>query len=105
MKLLATVLGGGLAIAQNWIVHKAKLYVVVKQQKPEKRNTAMKFTTFPGLLVGAFTLSLAYTAIADPTHPVSVEAPPTDQGTAFVPGVRLVDNLPCDYVFGGDWHE
>ena len=58
----------------------------------------MKFTTFPGLLVGAFTLLLAHTAIAGPTDPVIVEAPPTDQGAPFVPGVRLVDNLPLDYI-------
>ena len=58
----------------------------------------MKFTTFPGLLVGAFTLLLAHTAIAGPTDPVIVEAAPTDQGAPFVPGVRLVDNLPLDYI-------
>jgi hypothetical protein len=58
----------------------------------------MKFTTFPGLLVGLFTLLLTHTAIADPTDPVSVEAPPTDQGAAQVPGSRLIEDLPMEYV-------
>lgn len=35
---------------------------------------------------------------AGPTDPVTVSLPPTDQGDAFVPGVRLVADLPVPYV-------
>ena len=41
---------------------------------------------------------LASTSLADQTAPVIVESPPTDQGPAFVPGTRLVDDLPTDYI-------
>ena len=41
---------------------------------------------------------LASTSFADQTDPVTVESPPTDQGPAFVPGTRLVDDLPADYI-------
>jgi hypothetical protein len=58
----------------------------------------MKITTFPGLLVGAFTLLLAHTAIADPTTPVTVTLPPEGQGDIFSPGVRLVGDLDENYV-------
>ena len=58
----------------------------------------MKITTFPGLLVGAFTLLLAHTVIAGPTDPVSVTTPPAGQGDAFVPGSRSIEDLPLDYV-------
>ena len=45
-------------------------------------------------LVGFF----ASSASAGPTEPVTVELPPEDQGEAFVPGVRLVEDLKQDYV-------
>jgi len=35
---------------------------------------------------------------ASPTDPVSVSLPPDDQGAAFVPGVRLVEDMPSTYV-------
>jgi hypothetical protein len=41
---------------------------------------------------------LALSASAAPTDPVSVELPPAGQGDAFVPGVRLVEDLSQDYV-------
>ena len=41
---------------------------------------------------------LASTSLADQTDPVIVESPPTGQGPAFVPGTRLVDDLPTDYI-------
>lgn len=44
------------------------------------------------------TLFIASIAIAGPTDPVTLESPPTGQGAAFVPGVRLVADLPADYV-------
>ena len=37
-------------------------------------------------------------AVADPTSPVTVEVPPADQGEAFVPGTRLLEDLPREYV-------
>ncbi len=37
-------------------------------------------------------------ASADPTDPVVVELPPSNQGPAFVPGTRLVEDLPAEYV-------
>jgi hypothetical protein len=37
-------------------------------------------------------------AVAGPTDSVTVELPPEDQGDAFVPGVRLVSELPGNYV-------
>lgn len=37
-------------------------------------------------------------ALAVPTGPVSIELPPEDQGAIFSPGVRLVADLPQDYV-------
>jgi hypothetical protein len=49
--------------------------------------------------VSCILLSFAtWSAIAGPTDPVVVEQPPVDQGPAFVPGVRLVENLPKEYV-------
>jgi hypothetical protein len=41
---------------------------------------------------------LALTANAGPTDPVLVEVPPSGQGAAFVPGVRLVEDLAQEYV-------
>jgi hypothetical protein len=41
---------------------------------------------------------LAVSAAADPTDPVIVELPPVGQGDAFVPGVRLVEDLSPAYV-------
>ncbi len=41
---------------------------------------------------------LAPTAWAGPTDPVTVTTPPVGQGDAFVPGTRLVEDLPKDYV-------
>jgi hypothetical protein len=41
---------------------------------------------------------LALTAGAGPTDPVTVEDPPSDQGPPFLPGVRLVEDLPQEYV-------
>ena len=35
----------------------------------------------------------AHSALAGPTDPVTVSLPPEGQGDAFVPGVRLVENL------------
>ena len=64
----------------------------------EKRDTTMKITTFPSLLIGAFSLLLAHTVLAGPTDPVSVETPPSDQGAAQIPGSRLLEDLPLDYV-------
>ncbi len=41
---------------------------------------------------------VAGTAVAAPTDPVTVTLPPVGQGDAFVPGVRLVEELPGGYV-------
>jgi hypothetical protein len=41
---------------------------------------------------------LGGSATADPTDPVTVTLPPEDQGDAFVPGVRQVEDLEQDYV-------
>jgi hypothetical protein len=41
---------------------------------------------------------LASTSLADQTDSVIVENPPPDQGAPFIPGVRLVEDLPADYV-------
>ncbi len=42
--------------------------------------------------------AMATTSLAGPTDPVTVEFPPDGQGPPFVPGVRLVEDLPKDYV-------
>jgi hypothetical protein len=42
--------------------------------------------------------SLIAPAIAGPTDAVTVTLPPDGQGDAFVPGVRLVEDLPREYV-------
>jgi hypothetical protein len=47
------------------------------------------------LLVLPFVTSMA---IAGPTGPITLEAPPTGQGDVFVPGTRLIENLPTEYV-------
>jgi hypothetical protein len=50
-------------------------------------------------LVPIASLSLrAPVAGADPRASVTVTQPPEDQGAAFVPGTRLVENLPVPYV-------
>lgn len=41
---------------------------------------------------------LSALATAGPTSPITVELPPSGQGDAFVPGTRLVEDLPRDYV-------
>lgn len=46
------------------------------------------------LLVPWFALAAA----AAPTDPVTVELPPSGEGDAFVPGARLVQDLPREYV-------
>ena len=43
---------------------------------------------------------MSLSAAAGPTDAVSVTLPPTGQGAAFVPGVRLVENLPQEYICG-----
>jgi hypothetical protein len=45
---------------------------------------------FPGLL--------ALPALADPTSPVTVSAPPADQGDAFLPGFRTIADVEQPYV-------
>jgi len=53
------------------------------------------------LVLAAIFLALPWmisTANAGPTDPVTLEAPPSGQGDAFVPGTRLVEDLPQDYV-------
>ena len=42
--------------------------------------------------------ALTQIAWADPTGPVTIELPPEGQGDAFVPGTRLVENLPAAYI-------
>lgn len=58
----------------------------------------MKVAKSTSILSGLFAISLSCIVLADPTDPVIVEAPPTDQGAPFIPGVRLVEDLPLDYV-------
>jgi hypothetical protein len=60
----------------------------------------MRFSKSVQFIAFAFlcTPLLASTALAAPTDPVTVEDPPTDQGPPFIPGVRLVEDLPADYV-------
>ncbi|MBW1904746.1 MAG: hypothetical protein JRH14_17900 [Deltaproteobacteria bacterium] len=60
----------------------------------------MRFRLFVHFIaVGVLcTPMLASTSFADQTDPVTVASPPTGQGPAFVPGVRLVDDLPADYI-------
>ena len=48
--------------------------------------------------VSGIALLLAHAAVAAPTDPVTVTTPPTDEGAAFVPGVRGLEPLPADYV-------
>jgi len=55
-------------------------------------------SVFPRLLLCAFTLFVSHSTVADPRDPISLEVPPADQGAPFIPGVRLVDDLPRDYV-------
>jgi len=52
----------------------------------------------PLWIVAAFVPWLALSATAAPTDPVSVEVPPAAEGDAFVPGVRIVEDLEQDYV-------
>ena len=62
----------------------------------------MPFRSSPGPRALSIALALALAGVAPafaaPTDPVTVERPPAGQGEAFVPGTRLVDDLPEDYV-------
>jgi len=49
-------------------------------------------------LASALLLLLAGVVAASPTDPVTLTAPPTDQGDAFVPGVRELEPLPDNYI-------
>jgi hypothetical protein len=55
-------------------------------------------SVFPSLLLCAFTLFVSHIAAAGQKDPISLESPPADQGAPFIPGVRLVGDLPQDYV-------
>jgi hypothetical protein len=55
------------------------------------------FTLLTLVLISSFLL-LPLIVSAGPTDPVSVELPPTGQGEAFVPGTRLVADLPAEYI-------
>jgi hypothetical protein len=56
--------------------------------------------SFSSCIVWLVTLLVIFagTAAADPTDPVTVTPPPVGQGDAFVPGVRLVEDLFLEYV-------
>jgi hypothetical protein len=56
-------------------------------------SLAFAFIASYSLLIG-----LASVAHAAPTDPITLEAPPTDQGDAFVPGFRELTDLPATYV-------
>ncbi|MAG30473.1 MAG: hypothetical protein CL908_06205 [Deltaproteobacteria bacterium] len=56
----------------------------------------MRFQLFT-LLVAA-TVFAPSLSTAGPTDPVTLEVPPSSQGPAFVPGTRLVEDLPAEYV-------
>lgn len=59
----------------------------------------MRFRIFVHVIaVVLCTSMLASTSLAAPTDPVTVESPPSDQGPPFIPGVRLVEDLPTEYV-------
>ena len=59
----------------------------------------MRFRIFVHFIaVVLCTSMLASTSLAAPTDPVTVEDPPEGQGQPFIPGVRLVEDLPTDYV-------
>jgi hypothetical protein len=60
----------------------------------------MRIKRIVQLLAASFLLlpCSALTAAAGPTDPVTVEVPPDNQGPAFIPGVRLVEDLPKAYV-------
>ena len=60
----------------------------------------MRFRIFVHVIaVGVLcTPMLPSTSLAEATDPVTVTSPPDNQGPPFVPGVRLVENLPRDYV-------
>jgi len=61
------------------------------------RHFAKRGTCLASIFTVALSL-LSGVAVADPTSPVGVELPPVDQGDAFVPGTRLVADLPRAYV-------
>ncbi len=60
----------------------------------------MQFTRFVRSLALSLLVVPLITAMASagPTGPISLEAPPAGQGDAFVPGTRLVEDLPMEYV-------
>jgi len=65
------------------------------RHRPSARAAVVALTAFATAL-GA--LAPLGDAAAAPTDPVTVTPAPEDQGPAFVPGVRLVADLPRDYV-------
>ena len=56
------------------------------------------FTRLLALTASALLPLLGGGATALPTDPVSVTLPPEDQGDAFVPGFRTLDDLEQEYV-------
>ena len=58
----------------------------------------MKFSIFSRAAIAALSLLISPAVLADPTAPVQIETPPDDEGAPFVPGVRLVENLPLDFI-------
>jgi hypothetical protein len=58
----------------------------------------MQIVRSPLWIVAALVSSLAFSAGAAPTDPVTVELPPDGQGDAFPTGFRTVEDLPQDYV-------
>jgi len=76
--------------------------MVVDGPPPDTRRIMMSdfrsstYRSFIPLALAA--LLVAPVAWADPTDPVTVSLPPVGQGDAFVPGVRLVSELPGNYV-------
>ena len=58
----------------------------------------MQLSNFPRAAIAALSLLVSPLVLADPTTPVHIETPPVDEGAPFVPGVRLVEDLPLDYI-------
>ena len=58
----------------------------------------MSARVFPGFIFCVITLLFSQVTTADPRDPISLEVPPADQGASFIPGVRLVEDLPLDYI-------
>ena len=59
------------------------------------RTNRLVRSALVGLLVSQL---LAFSALAGPTDPVTVEPAPEDRGAIFSPGVRLVEDLPAEYI-------